>query len=431
MKKYKKFEDYILTCEADPRAKMHLKNGKLEIIYPSLLSRIRSLLHIVTQSEQQQCNELANYLLLHQRAVQKAFWNMYKLGRYCAPAQKHINDIFEKAGIPNPPNFLEHCTSQWMTYLFKHRKRAALENILLPGSHDSGAYKIDFKPTPAFYRTTFWKWFYKTILQLPIIKQIVTNWTVTQRKSIFEQLKSSVRLFDFRAGQDHEGTWYLSHTFLSTPLDLELQQVKTFLNKHPGECLVINIKIDFPYCHHTTTKDIENMFALIKQHLGKNILSIEKPLSQSKCAFPINKNVILYVDLPENLRKNLNHDSILGYQDKSNEKCPNTTTTSQIASCLKKEYEKPDADCRYDSFTTTPTTSTIACHLHQNLIERGIKTQRIFRHYVENLLKKREQPKPHGYIFDAPTDKTIAYIIEKNEEILGPAKKPRYAKHYY
>ena len=103
---------------------------------------------------------------------------------------------------------------------------AKMWQLVMPGSHDSFAYKFKNHIPP-----------------------IIRNLVQTQNLTITEQLKMGIRTFDlrvcgYRTSITAKLTYYTAHTYLCQPLDEVLAQLKDFIETHPTEIISISIRND-------------------------------------------------------------------------------------------------------------------------------------------------------------------------------------------
>ena len=83
-----------------------------------------------------------------------------------------------------------------------------------------------------------------------------------QNLSISAQLHMGIRAFDLRLTM-FEGVCYISHTFLSSyTLSSVLQEIYTFLEQYPSECVFVFMKEDWKTCVWTQKNyiDVWNLF---------------------------------------------------------------------------------------------------------------------------------------------------------------------------
>ncbi len=105
---------------------------------------------------------------------------------------------------------------RWMERTGAHGR--PIGALLLPGTHDSGAYQT-LHPTP------------------------LRDWVITQAASVRAQLDMGVRMLDLRVWTVL-GTNYVSHAVTCARLGEILQQLRAFLRRNKGEAVFVNIKPD-------------------------------------------------------------------------------------------------------------------------------------------------------------------------------------------
>lgn len=189
-----------------------------------------------------------------------------------APYQRIINDIFKRAKVPCNINLFDGLYTDWMKGLDATVTSATLNNLFLPGSHDSGAYQID--PSVILKNTRgmrIARWF---ATKLPFVRRIIEKWSCAQGTDIKGQLEHGVRALDLRISRiPATGEFCISHTFYAEKLETVLQQINAFTDAHPDEVLLIHMKPD--WANHDQ----------IAGHEGDLIKFIEE-LIGTKCVAP-------------------------------------------------------------------------------------------------------------------------------------------------
>lgn len=145
---------------------------------------------------------------------------------------------------------IQYNPANWMSDPAVRSSR--LCDLTLPGTHDSATAALDFSKTKDIWteRGTG-RLFLMTLVgwmaSIPFIGGIIKKWATTQERSIKEQLESGVRAFDFRVAYNQKtGDIECSHTFPCSPSFKEqLQELRGFLDEHPGEVVVVKIKPDY------------------------------------------------------------------------------------------------------------------------------------------------------------------------------------------
>jgi hypothetical protein len=123
---------------------------------------------------------------------------------------------------------------QWLSHLEDARP---LSSLHLPGSHDSCAYTLSPR-NPNSEAGALGRW-----MQFPIIRPIVDRFTITQDKSVYEQLRAGVRFLDIRLSLFNNEVW-ASHT-LPTVRWADVQaQIEWFLSEQPRETVLCKVVTD-------------------------------------------------------------------------------------------------------------------------------------------------------------------------------------------
>lgn len=130
---------------------------------------------------------------------------------------------------------------KWMEEISDDLRGKRINQIFLPGSHDSGSNEIDYD-NPIGSRG--FRFANKLAKHIKIAKKIINAWTLTQEEYIYGQLLSGIRSFDFRVSQ-LDGTYYITHTFTCDLLEGALRDIKTFMERYPGEVLVLRFVYDW------------------------------------------------------------------------------------------------------------------------------------------------------------------------------------------
>jgi hypothetical protein len=121
--------------------------------------------------------------------------------------------------------------ADWMTKNFDRLKDKSLGEIALPGTHDSGAYKLGDRKSPD--RSTA-EWI------IGRAWNITKPWAITQRLNIKEQLDGGVRWLDMRTAWDGDD-FYFYHALMGPKTRDMLRQVRAFIDEpgHDHELIVL------------------------------------------------------------------------------------------------------------------------------------------------------------------------------------------------
>ena len=151
--------------------------------------------------------------------------------------------------------------SNWMERLPPEKHLYALKDVILPGSHDSGVFKLrkDLEVAvdqPALRAGGLFE---------GAVKSLLYNWSKTQSLNIYEQLAAGIRYLDFRAAiRDEDSKFYLLHRLYGAELSESLEDVKRFALKHPKEVIIIH----FQHFYNMATEAHEKLVGKLYSTLG-------------------------------------------------------------------------------------------------------------------------------------------------------------------
>jgi hypothetical protein len=173
--------------------------------------------------------------------------------------------------------------TDWMGKIYSIIQNRRLNEIVIPGTHDSGCYEFDSVS----------------------IK--------TQEKSIAEQLSFGVRYFDLRFICLPTG-YHIHHGLaksLVVTLNNILKPLKEFLENFPKEIVVLHIT----HWENFTQKDYENFLSEVRTYLGAWIAkrSNAEVLPTIKEMVETNQRIIISSDFPYNNTNNGTNDSISNF----------------------------------------------------------------------------------------------------------------------
>lgn len=139
--------------------------------------------------------------------------------------------------------------------------------IMLPGTHDSGAYAFSSRCLSPKARDKYLSWL------ATVAKPFLKPWTCAQVLTVQQQLEAGIRFLDIRVsaclaspgcfGQqkvypklganEQEGftgescSFWVSHTFACVPLDDVLAQIRSFLDSTSHEVVVLRMESDWEH----------------------------------------------------------------------------------------------------------------------------------------------------------------------------------------
>ena len=128
--------------------------------------------------------------------------------------------------------------SSWMAL---HGSKSLL-SLIMPGTHNSAAYDICFSqscpPVPS-------------MVSLKVAQRL----TITQELTIWEQLMTGVRVFDFRIARRGQTFWVV-HMFSLIPLNFAVAQLLLFVRRFPSERIVIHAKPGWEQRRNITNQEV-------------------------------------------------------------------------------------------------------------------------------------------------------------------------------
>ncbi|MDF2965760.1 MAG: hypothetical protein K0Q51_1148 [Rickettsiaceae bacterium] len=304
-------------------------------------------------------------------------------------------------------------SANWMSSPMVKGKK--LSEVVLPGSHDSGAFKLSQKWTPKLLTS-------KGEVPIGFATKIkfIKNWTLTQNHSIEEQLEHGIRLLDFRIS--YVDNWLtndgfaLTHTFGCTSFHNALAQVESFLESHPTEVIIIEAKDD--YIHRKGTQNHhQEIMDIIKQHLKGKLATIED--YKNKTIEQLGGKVIFAYDIPEIDQQGLvtTPNPFYNYWPKS--QSARYTDKMVQARIENEDYKAPD----FVSYTITPNETFIALHIFSDLEAQSKRLTEPFQEFIykvatERLLGNPQYEHLHGISLDYPTDPMIKSIVALNGDLI-------------
>ena len=129
-------------------------------------------------------------------------------------------------------NYAFAAASDWMSEIFEQTPSVALNQIILPGTHDSATSDMT-SSSPLSSQLTPWA------KLAP--RSSLAAWSKTQQRSIYEQLEDGIRYIDLRLEQTESGV-YSVHGLLSTPLEVIVADISRFAVQHPREIVIIDLQ---------------------------------------------------------------------------------------------------------------------------------------------------------------------------------------------
>lgn len=245
--------------------------------------------------------------------------------------------------------------ANWMKNLPTKLHTVPLNQLSLPGSHDSGAFFLD-KNSPVAPDEG------KTIKNLVHVfghcaKNIIYKWSITQNQCFAKQMEHGIRYFDMRVAYESTTKEYtFLHGLFGQSYQLIFKDINEFLNKHPKEIVIL----DFNHLYIEGTQHAEFLH-IVKEYLGDKMYGPGKLGTKSSLSdiWETKKQVIaLYDD-----KGSVKSDPKLWSQSQIYSPWFNTAKATDLINQLDKRFNDLRHDC-YNVFQAilTPQTSTIVWH---------------------------------------------------------------------
>lgn len=128
---------------------------------------------------------------------------------------------------------------QWMSKYWPELNDKKLNEICLPGTHNSGAYYLEQAIAPGAEQKT------KDLFNIDLggLREYMRKMSVTQEKSIIEQLNNGIRYLDFRI-EFISGEFYITHGLRGNKLLVMLEDLGAFLDENSKEIVLIKLNVD-------------------------------------------------------------------------------------------------------------------------------------------------------------------------------------------
>lgn len=170
--------------------------------------------------------------------------------------------------------------AKWMEMNHNKIKDKRIRDIILPGTHDSGAYKFSYNRSTGDKRIDTAS---KISENFPPLKLLLANYTFTQDDSLYQQLKSGIRCLDLRLTTKsvdkgaYQAEYLITHSFFLLPLVNGAQQIMRFLNENKFEVVVVTISRD--HTHRDRYNGNAGAIRAIEYATGHDIISAHHNLT--------------------------------------------------------------------------------------------------------------------------------------------------------
>ncbi len=158
--------------------------------------------------------------------------------------------------------------SQWMTKLYQAYD-TPLNQICIPGTHDSGSYDIttfsDEDPHMWESLKKLFDYYSESYFFTPF-KELVRWWAVTQGLNTYQQLSAGVRYLDIRPRKIN-GQLVTVHGLAGASINNIIMGIKRFLNENPREIIIFHIHEPYGMIQ----ADIDELFQVLYENFGASI----------------------------------------------------------------------------------------------------------------------------------------------------------------
>ncbi|XP_072944750.1 PI-PLC X domain-containing protein 3 [Epargyreus clarus] len=151
----------------------------------------------------------------------------------------------------------------WMAELPEPLKNIPIIYLAIPGSHDSMTYGITRSSGLAPDAEPILNRLY------PLFRGTILRWTITQTLDAYQQLLIGIRYLDLRlATKTGEDKFYFTHGVYAGEITHPLMQVKEFVDKHPGEIVIL----DFQHFYGFTPDDHNKLMRYLLNLYGPKLI---------------------------------------------------------------------------------------------------------------------------------------------------------------
>lgn len=168
----------------------------------------------------------------------------------------------------------------WMYKLPESKKNLKIYDLFIPGSHNSGSYEYNnYLGTIINTPNIPYPFTYKNIFSY------IKRWSINQKLSVFEQLKSGIRYIRFKCIY-HNNEMYSEHTLIGVRMSIILKDILTFIT-NTKEVVIIH------FSNIQCTNKEYNIFKKYVENMFKDTLEINFKIKSLKELIESNKRSII------------------------------------------------------------------------------------------------------------------------------------------
>lgn len=177
--------------------------------------------------------------------------------------------------------FGKYNTPTWMHDLYKNSPAVRLNQIVIPGSHDSATDQMN-KHSP-----------YAKFNKLHrVSQQLVCLWAKTQHQPIHAQLMDGIRYLDLRI-ENHPTGWKTFHGLISNCFVDVLDEIAQFADNHRREIILVDFQhlVNFEFQDHIELIEYCIKHPVLGPRLAGNHLGVDGTLLDF---WKADKNVVIF-----------------------------------------------------------------------------------------------------------------------------------------
>jgi len=275
-------------------------------------------------------------------------------------------------------------------------KEKKLSDLIIPGSHDSGAWYLDVNgPLAPDQPSTY-----------QFLKKTVHKWSVTQDLDFVKQLQSGVRYFDIRiAPHPSEGSLHIVHGLYGKEISEQLRKINDFLTEHPLEVVIL----DFNHLLGFEKTDHSNLLNMIMHCFNSKLAKRHENLQNLSLNYLNDNNlqVVVFYNHP-------NTCNFVWENHWINSPWPNVQDTPSLFNFLQTALTLTHSTFIVSQGVLTPNISTILLHFRSTLKSWESNVEKDVLHWIQNLLH-RYMRNLNIIIVDFITPTFCEHIIKYNQ----------------
>ncbi|KAG2375323.1 hypothetical protein C9374_009946 [Naegleria lovaniensis] len=321
------------------------------------------------------------------------------------------------------PFYSKGSLATWMNDLVLFIGDLPLNNLLIPGTHDSFTSKIVAESKIAPNAEEPIKKLNNVLKFYPknVANTVIANWARAQSQSAYNQLVDGVRYLDIRLCRDKEikdkvQMLKTCHTFFDSPIEPILDNIATFSKTKGKKEIII---LDFNHLYDMDDSDHEYLFKVLKAKFGNLLADSTKfsPNSSLREFWRTTQRIIVLYDNENAVKKS---QGLLWPQSKINSPWPNVQTTTDLYDKLSKSAQsRSDTDKQFfvSQGLLTPNEKTIAAGLiakPKSLLDAGDLWNPVVANWIASGSLPRK--KLNIVIVDNYSPLFVATLVEKNRK---------------